>query len=135
MIENEITEHVIGAAIEVHRCLGPGLLESIYEECLALELDLRALRVERQKPVPVAYKGRVVGADLRVDLLVERKVIVEVKAIEKLLNVHDAQLLTYLRLTSLEVGLLINFHVPRLSDGIRRLVNHYRGLRVSASPR
>jgi GxxExxY protein len=135
MMENKVTENIIGAAIEVHRHLGPGLLESVYDECLAVELEWRGVRYARQFPVPVAYKGRIIGADLRIDFLAERCVVVELKAVEKLLPVHDAQLLTYLRLTNLQVGLLINFNVPLLSDGVRRLVNHYRGLRVSASPR
>jgi GxxExxY protein len=115
--------------------LGPGLLESIYEECLAVEMSLRGLCFVRQLPVPIEYKGRRVGTDLKIDLLVEECVIVELKAIEKLMPVHDAQVLTYLRLTNRQVGLLINFHVPLLRDGIRRLVNEYQGLRVSASPR
>lgn len=135
MIENQITERIIGAAIEVHRALGPGLLESVYGECLATELDLCGLRFEQQQPVPIFYKGCVVAADLKIDLLVEQRIVVELKAVEKLLPVHDAQLLTYLRLTNLEVGLLINFNVPLLRDGIKRLVNHYKGLRVSAPPR
>jgi GxxExxY protein len=135
MTENQVTESIIGCAIEVHRALGPGLLESIYEECLAVELDLRGLSFERQICVPIRYKGQRVGVDLRIDLLVERRIVVELKAIEKILPVHDAQLLTYLRLTGNAVGLLINFNVPILRDGLRRLVNDYRGLRVSAPPR
>jgi GxxExxY protein len=135
MTENEVTEEIIGSAIEVHRTLGPGLLEGIYEECLAMELQLRGVLIERQVLVPIEYKGRRVAADLRIDLLVEQRVVVELKAIEKVLPVHDAQVLTYLRLTGKEVGLLINFNVPILRDGLRRLVNQYRGLRVSASPR
>jgi GxxExxY protein len=135
MNANQVTEKIIGSAIEVHRLLGPGLLESVYAECLAVELDVRGLRFERQRLVPIAYKGRTVGADLRIDLLVERAIVVELKAVERLLPVHEAQLLTYLRLTNLQVGLLINFNVPALREGIRRLVNRYEGLRVSASPR
>ena len=135
MNENQITEKIIGAAIEVHRSLGPGLLENVYGECLTVELELHGLCFERQRPIPIAYNGRKLGADLRIDLLVERSVVVELKAIEKLLPVHEAQLLTYLRLTNLQVGLLINFNVPVLRSGIRRLVNRYEGLRVSASPR
>jgi GxxExxY protein len=132
---NQITEKIIGSAIEVHRLLGPGLLESVYGDCLAVELELGGLRFERQRPVPLSYKGRMVGADLRIDLLVEQTIIVELKAVAALLPVHEAQLLTYLRLTNLQVGLLINFNVPMLRTGLRRLVNHYEGLRVSASPR
>jgi len=135
MTENEVTEKVIGCGIEVHRALGPGLLESIYEECLAMELRLRGLSFERQICIPLTYKGQPVSIDLRIDLLVEQSVIVELKAIETVLPIHDAQLLTYLRLTGKAVGLLINFNVPLLRDGIRRLVNHYTGLRVSAPPR
>jgi len=134
MNENEMTEEIIGSAIEVHRALGPGLLESIYEECLVVELGLRRMRVERQKTIPIAYKGRRIAADLKIDLLVENQVVVELKAVEKLLPVHDAQLLTYLRLTRLTVGLLVNFNVPLLKEGVRRLVNNFR-LRASASLR
>jgi GxxExxY protein len=135
MIENQITEKIIGAAIAVHRSLGPGLLESVYGECLAVELELCGLRFERQRLVPIIYRGGIVAADLKIDLFVEQEIVVELKAIERLLPVHDAQLLTYLRLTNLQVGLLINFNVPVLRDGIKRLVNNYRGLRVSAPPR
>src|SRR5262249_33056591 len=98
-IRDELTEKIIGGAIEVHQALGPGLLESVYEECLAVELELRTLQFERQKSLSIEYKGREVGADLRIDLLVERRVIVELKSVEKLLPVHEAQLLTYLRLS------------------------------------
>ncbi len=117
----DVTEVIIGGAIEVHRALGPGLLESVYEECLAMELKLRGMRFERQRPVSLEYKGHRLGVDLRIDLLVEDAVIVELKAVEKLLPVHDAQLLTYLRLTHRSLGLLINFNVPLLKDGLRRL--------------
>jgi GxxExxY protein len=122
MTENQVTERIIGGVIEVHRALGPGLLESVYEECLAIELGLRKLRVVRQLPIPVVYKGRRVGVDLKIDLLVEDHVVVELKAVERLLPIHDAQLLTYLRLTSKPLGLLINFNVPVLKDGVRRLI-------------
>jgi len=125
MNENRLTEEIIGAAIEVHRALGPGLLESIYEECLAIELELRGLGFERQRPVQIAYKGRRVAGDLRIDLLVDHKVVAELKAVERLLPVHEAQLLTYLRLSNMKVGLLINFNVPILKDGIKRMVNNY----------
>jgi GxxExxY protein len=135
MTENQVTESIIGCAIEMHRALGPGLLESIYEECLAVELDLRGVSFEQQICVPIQYKGQRVASDLRIDLLVEQRIVVELKAVEKILPVHDAQLLTYLRLTGNAVGLLINFNVPILRDGLRRLVNKYRGLRVSAPPR
>jgi GxxExxY protein len=134
MTENEVTEKIIGSAIEVHRRIGPGLLESIYSECLAMELTLRGVRFDREVSVPIEYRGHRVAADLKIDLLVERCVVVELKAVEKLLPVHDAQLLTYLLLTRQSVGLLINFNVPVLKNGIRRLVNHFH-LRASASLR
>ena len=124
-IENGLTEKIIGAAIEVHRTLGPGLLESVYEECLALELDLRGLKFERQKPLSIQYKGRRVAADLRIDLWVERQVVVELKAVEILLRVHEAQLLTYLRLSNTRFGLLVNFNVPVLRDGLKRMLNGF----------
>jgi GxxExxY protein len=119
--DSDVTEVIIGGAIEVHRALGPGLLESVYEECLAMELRLRGMRFERQRPVSLEYKGHRLGVDLRIDLLVEDAVIVELKAVEKLSPIHDAQLLTYLRLTRRSLGLLINFNVPLLKDGLRRL--------------
>lgn len=121
----KVTEEIIGGAIEVHRTLGPGLLESAYEDCLAVELELRGLRFERQKPLSIEYKGRRVAADFRIDLVVERQVIVELKAVEKLLPVHAAQLLTYLRLSNTRYGLLINFNVPVLRDGLKRMVNGF----------
>jgi len=122
MHENEISKQVIGAAIEVHRQLGPGLLESTYETCLAHELTLRELPFMRQKPVPVIYKSVTLDAGFRVDLLVADKVVVELKAVETLLPVHKAQVLTYLKLTGCKLGLLINFNVPVLKNGIKRLV-------------
>jgi GxxExxY protein len=125
MNENQITEQVIGAAIEVHKALGPGLLESIYQDCMAIELGLRAIPFQGQTPVQLRHKGHEVGADLRVDLLVGGKVVVELKATDSLLPVHEAQLLTYLRLTGCRVGLLINFNVPVLKQGVRRMVNQY----------
>jgi GxxExxY protein len=122
MIHERLTERIIGAAIEVHRILGPGLLESIYEECLAIELAARGLSFQRQVLLPIEYKGRRVGGDLKIDLWIEQQVIIELKAVESLLPVHEAQLLTYLRLSHTSVGLLINFHVPILKDGIKRMV-------------
>jgi GxxExxY protein len=116
-----LTGAVIGAAIEVHKTLGPGLLESAYEECLCRELDLREIPYERQRPLPVLYKGLRLDCGYRLDIVVDDAVILELKACEELLPVHDAQLLTYLKLTGLKVGLLINFNVPVLKDGIRRL--------------
>lgn len=135
MNENEVARAVIGAAIEVHRALGPGLLESVYEECLAMELEMRSLSYDRQRRVDVQYKGRRVAAELRIDLLVDDQVIVELKAVEKLLPVHGAQLLSYLRLTGRSLGLLINFNVPLLRDGVKRVVNNCVDLRVFASSR
>ena len=119
---NEITSVVIGAAIDVHRELGPGLLESAYETCFVYEVQARGLTVERQVPLPVTYKGIVLDCGYRIDVLVEGRVIVEVKAVERLHAVHQAQLLTYLRLANVHVGLLLNFHEPTMRAGIRRLV-------------
>lgn len=116
------TEPIIGAAIEVHRQMGPGLLESTYEECLCHELHLCGIRFTRQVELPVIYKGLKLDCGYRIDLLVEDTVVVELKAVEQLLPVHEAQLLTYLHLTKKPVGLLINFNVPLLKDGIRRRV-------------
>ncbi len=116
------TEPIIGAAIEVHKQLGPGLLESTYEECLCHELHLRGIQFQRQLDLPVLYKGLKLDCGYRIDLLVEETVVVELKALEQILPVHEAQLLTYLRLAQKSVGLLINFNVPLLKDGIRRRV-------------
>ncbi len=122
---NRITESIIGAAIEVHRDLGPGLLESAYETCLAFELLERDLKVEQQKPLPVVYREVKLDCGYRLDLLVEEAVIVEVKAIDRLAPIHKAQMLSYLRLSGCVVGLLINFNVKVLKDGIRRVVNDF----------
>ena len=122
---NRITESIIGAAIEVHRALGPGLLESAYEECLTFELMQRGLKVEQQKPLPVVYREVKLDCGYRLDLLVEEAVIVEVKAVDRLAPIHQAQLLSYLRLSGCKVGLLINFNVKVLKDGIRRVVNDF----------
>jgi len=119
---NEVSQAVIGAAIEVHRALGPGLLESAYEECLARELTLRRIPFERQKPLALQYKGVKLDCGYRVDFLVAEMVVVEVKAADLLLPLHQAQLLTYMKLGGWKVGLLINFHVPLLRKGIKRLV-------------
>ena len=120
---NKITEIIIGAAMAVHRELGPGLLESAYEACLAYEIPDRGLAVERQKALPVKYRGVNVDCGYRIDLLVEGKVVIELKAVERLEAIHQAQLLSYLKLSGCKVGLLINFNVKVLKDGIRRLVN------------
>ena len=119
---NDITEAVIGAAIEVHRFLGPGLLESTYIQCLCYELTLRKIPFELELPLPVVYKGLKLDCGYRLDLLVAGAVVVEVKAVERLAPVHEAQLLTYLRLGDWKAGLLINFNVPLLRDGIVRRV-------------
>ena len=119
---NEVTEHVIGAAIEVHRTLGPGLLESAYEECLAYELALRRLPFERQKPVPLTYKEVHLDVGFRADVVVADQVVVELKAIDAVQPIHKAQVLTYLRLMGLSVALLINFNTKILTDGVTRLV-------------
>ncbi len=122
MNENEITHKIIGAAIEVHRELGPGLLESAYEECLAHELTLRRLSFERQKPLPVIYKGIQVECGFRLDFLVSDLVVVELKAVEDLTKIHQAQVMTYLKLTHCRLGLLINFNTYRLLQGLKRII-------------
>lgn len=127
---NRITEAVIQAAIEVHRTLGPGLLESAYEACLAFELAQRGMKGEQQKPLPVVYKNVRLDCGYRLDLLVEDQAIVEIKAVDQLLPVHEAQLLSYLRLSGCHVGLLINFNGKVLRSGIRRLVNNFPDLRI-----
>ena len=120
---NKISGEIIGAAIEVHKELGPGLLESIYEESLCIELDLRRIPYERQKQIPVEYKAVKLNSDYRIDILVSEMLVLELKACESLLPIHGAQLLTYLKLTGLKIGLLINFNVPVLKDGIKRFAN------------
>jgi GxxExxY protein len=115
------TEHIIGAAIEVHAQLGPGLLENIYEECLCYELRLRGITFDRQVYLPVFYKEVQMEIVYRLDLVVENEVVVELKAVDRLLAIHEAQVITYLKLTGLNTGLLLNFNVPALKVGIRRL--------------
>ena len=119
---NKISEQVIGAAIEVHKALGPGLLESAYEECICQELTIRSIPFERQRPLPVEYKGTKLDCGYRLDLLVDKTVVVEIKAIETIQPIHEAQLLAYLKLGGWKLGLLINFNVPVLKDGIRRRI-------------
>ncbi|MCH2517327.1 MAG: GxxExxY protein [SAR202 cluster bacterium MP-SInd-SRR3963457-G2] len=119
---NEVTQTVIGAGIEVHRALGPGLLESAYEECLCRELDLRKIQFDRQRHLPVNYKRIRLDCGYRLDLLVAGTVVVEIKAVDRLLPIHQAQLLTYLRLGGWKVGLLMNFNVAALKQGIKRVV-------------
>jgi len=127
-----ITRRIIDAAIEVHRRLGPGLLESAYQACLAFELQQLGLKVEEQKPLPVVYKEVKLDCGYRLDLVVEDSVIVEIKAIEELAPIHEAQLLSYLRLSGMHVGLLLNFHKRVLKDGIKRLVNELADSAYSA---
>jgi len=119
---DDLTRDIIGAAIEVHKLLGPGLLESAYEECLAREFVLRGIRFERQKPAPVVYKDVKLECGYRMDFLVDGRVVVELKAVEALAPVHEAIVLTYLRLSGCRVGLLINFNVRLLTEGIRRFI-------------
>lgn len=119
---NKVTEIIIGCAIEVHKLLGPGLLESAYEDCLAYELIKSGLKVERQKAVPVIYKEIHLECGYRIDILVEDQVILELKAVESLNPVHEAQLLTYMKFSKKRIGLLINFHVSVLKNGIRRFI-------------
>jgi GxxExxY protein len=123
MTENEISEKIIGCAIEVHKALGPGLLESAYLECLFYELQKTGLQVEKQKPLPLVYREVKLDVGYRLDLIVEGKVIVELKSVEALNEIHIAQVLTYLKLSGCKLGLLMNFNVLRVVDGIKRLVN------------
>jgi len=120
-VENRLSYEIISAAIEVHRHLGPGLLESSYEECLSRKLSLRKLPYHRQVPLPVSYKGIALDCGYRLDLLVDGLVMVELKAVSSLEPIHEAQLLTYLKLSHLKLGLLINFNVPVVRDGIKRM--------------
>ena len=119
---NELTERLIGCAIEVQRALGPGLLESTYEMCLCRELNLQKIPFLRQQPIPVLYKGVKLDCGYRADLIVDGRLLVEIKSIDQIVAIHDAQLLSYLKLSGLKVGLLINFNVRMLKDGIRRRV-------------
>ena len=123
MSENEISSKIIGAAIEVHKQLGPGLLESTYETCLAYELKQMGLDVKQQQALPLVYKEVKLDAGYRIDLLVENKVIVEIKSVDALADIHTAQLLTYLKLKDLKLGLLINFNSVRVIDGLKRILN------------
>jgi len=122
---NEITDKIIGCAIKVHTELGPGLLESAYQECLFYELKSAGLYKEKEKPLPLIYKEVSLECGYRIDLLVEKKVVVELKSVETLTDVHMAQILTYLKLSNNKIGLLINFNVYRLKDGLKRLINKY----------
>ncbi len=123
MHENELSEKIIGAAIKVHKNLGPGLLESAYEECLYYELEKLQLKIEKQKPMPLIYENVKLDIGYRIDIMVENKVVIEIKSVEVLNDVHLAQILTYLKLSNCKLGLLINFNVSLLKNGIRRVVN------------
>jgi len=123
--ENEITELIIGSAIKVHKSIGPGLLESAYEACMDYELRKSILEVERQKPLPLVYEEVKLDCGYRLDFLLNQKVILEVKSVDALSDIHLAQILTYMRLTKSKVGLLINFNTVKLTTGIRRVVNNY----------
>ena len=119
---NNLTGQILGAAIEVHKALGPGLLESVYEECLCRELELRNMPFERQKEIPIEYKGCKLDCGYRLDLVVNHQIVLELKAVERIEPIHEAQLITYLRLTGINLGLLLNFNVPVLKDGIKRMI-------------
>ena len=123
MEENKLSKIIIGFAIEVHKSLGPGLLESAYQECLYYELIKAGYNVEKEKPMPIVYKEVKLNHGYRIDLLVENKVVIEIKAVEFFTDVHKAQILTYLRLGNYKLGLLINFHVSLLKNGIKRIIN------------
>ena len=125
MVMTELTEKVIGAMIEVHKEVGPGLLESAYEECLCREFDLGGLRFRRQVPVPVVYKGVQLDCGYRLDLLVEEAVVIEIKSVKAIEPIFEAQLITYLKLGGWQVGLLVNFNVRVLKDGLKRFVHKY----------
>lgn len=124
MDENELSGMIISAAIEVHRNLGPGLLESVYQQCMKYELESSGLECDIEVPVTAKYKGKIFDSAFRLDLLVAGKVIVELKVVERLLLVHEAQLLSYLRLTENKLGLLMNFHAPTIKNGLKRIVNN-----------
>ena len=123
---NLITEKIIGCCIEVHKNLGPGLLESTYEECAFFELSQPGLFVERQKAIPIVYKTKNIDCGYRLDFLVENEIIVELKSVEKLLPIYEAQILTYLKLTNKQIGLLVNFNSIILTQGLKRIVNNYK---------
>jgi GxxExxY protein len=126
MKENDITNLIIGAAIQVHSALGPGLLESAYTACLFNELEELGLKVKKEYPLPLQYKKTTLDVGYRIDLLVEDKIVVELKSVEELNDLHLAQMITYLKLANCEIGLLINFNVLKLKDGIKRVANNYK---------
>ena len=122
---NKLSKVILDSSIEVHRNLGPGLLESVYEVCLCKEFSVKNISLQRQAALPVKYKNEKLDADFRIDILVENEIIIELKAVEFLLPVHEAQLLTYLKLADKRLGFLINFNVPKLVDGFKRMVNKF----------
>ncbi len=122
---NKLSKIILDSSIEVHKNLGPGLLESVYEICLCKEFRLRNINYARQVSLPVVYKNETLDADFRIDILVENEIVIELKAVEIILPVHEAQLLTYLKLSDKRLGFLINFNVPRLVDGFKRMVNNF----------
>lgn len=124
MTENELSRIVLGQAIHVHKALGPGLLESVYETCLYYRLGKTGLMIERQKPIPLVFESIKLECGFRCDIVVENKLIIEIKSVEGLNEVHFAQVLTYLKLTRIKLGLLLNFNVPQLKDGLKRIVNN-----------
>ena len=123
MTENEIASKTLGVSLIVHKALGPGLLESAYKECLAFKLEKSGLFIEKEKPMPLVFEGVKLQCGYRIDILVEKKVVLEIKSVESLMDVHLAQILTYLKLGDFKLGLLINFNVPMLKQGIRRVIN------------
>jgi GxxExxY protein len=123
---NKLSSKIIGAAIEVHKALGPGLLESAYEECMCYELDTKGLSFERQRSLPIVYKGKRLDCGYRLDIVVENSIVLELKSCEKIEPIHKAQLLTYLKLSGLNLGLLLNFNVSVMREGITRIVNELR---------
>ena len=123
MTENEISADILNAAVRTHKALGPGLLESIYEEVLSHELKKKGIQFQRQHPIPIVYEGIQLGSAFRADLIVEDKVIIEIKAVEAILAIHRTQLLSYLRLTKKRLGILLNFNTVLIKDGMRRVVN------------
>ena len=124
--ENQITEQIIDASIKIHKALGPGLLESVYEACLYSDISTKGLFVERQKPIPLIYKDLKLDCGFRADLVIERKVLVELKSVESLSEIHFMQTLTHLKLLDLRVGLLMNFNVRLLKEGLKRVVNNFQ---------
>jgi len=125
VLDNEITELIIGCAIKVHKALGPGLLESAYQECLFYELKKTNLKVEKEKPLPLVYEEVKLDCGYRIDLIIEGRIIVELKSVDELNDIHLAQVLTYLKLADCKIGLLINFNVTQLTKGIKRVINNF----------